>query len=124
MTEATAQRFDALFDEMVLAALTTPGDADPGLRRWAFERAVRAGGGPAGGEARSSPVEGSPGLQRFITEVARSAYRIADRDVEVLLASGYSEDALLELIVSAAVGAGRLERGVDVIRQATGDPAR
>jgi hypothetical protein len=55
-----------------------------------------------------------------VEKVARHAYRITDRDVHSLVDAGWPEDALLEVILAAAAGAGvtRLERGLAAVRMA------
>lgn len=51
-------------------------------------------------------------------KVARHAYTVTDGDIAALREAGYSEDAIFEITLSAAVGAGlaRLERGLAVLR--------
>jgi alkylhydroperoxidase family enzyme len=50
--------------------------------------------------------------------VAKHAYKVTDADVEALRHAGYSEDAIFEITLSAALGAGlaRLERGIEALR--------
>jgi hypothetical protein len=52
-------------------------------------------------------------LDRYLQKVSRHAYRVTDGDVAALKEQGYSEDAIFELTVCAAVGAGlgRWKRG-------------
>jgi alkylhydroperoxidase family enzyme len=49
--------------------------------------------------------------QRYVDKVHRHAYRVVDADVEVLRDAGWSEEAIFELTIAAALGAGlrRLE---------------
>lgn len=53
-------------------------------------------------------------LRPYLNKVARYAYKVTDRDIETLKTQGYVDDAIFELTVSAAVGAGlgRLQRGL------------
>jgi hypothetical protein len=53
-------------------------------------------------------------LNSYLHKIKRYAYKVTDKEVEELKARGYSEDAIFEITVSAAVGAGlsRLERGM------------
>jgi hypothetical protein len=93
--------------------LGTPGQAAPALRRAAFARAARLGGGTA------STADDVPApLAGYVEKVARHAYRVTDDDVAALLRAGSSEDAVFELTVAAALGAalGRLERGLAALR--------
>ncbi len=50
--------------------------------------------------------------------VARHAYKTTDAHVAALKQAGYSEDAIFELTLSAALGAGmaRLERGLAALK--------
>lgn len=54
----------------------------------------------------------------LVSKVAQHAYRVTDDDIDALRSAGYSEDAIFELTVSAALGAGcgRLERGLSALR--------
>lgn len=94
------------------AVLEREGATHPTLRK-AVCRA--AAGATDLTQADSIPAE----LQRYLEKVSRFAYKILDRDVAALKAEGYSEDAVFELTVSGAVGAGlgRLERGLTVLGQ-------
>jgi alkylhydroperoxidase family enzyme len=77
------------------AVLQTPGDADLELRQ-----AVAA---YAAGRSAEIPDE----LRPYIDKVARHAYKVTDEDVDALRAAGYSEDAIFELTLAAALGAAR-----------------
>ena len=74
------------------AVLTTPGEADQDLRR-----AVAAF---AGGDKAQIPDE----LRPYVDKVARNAYKVTDGDVDRLREAGYSEDAIFELTLAAALG--------------------
>lgn len=50
-----------------------------------------------------------PALEAYLEKVRLHAYKILDRDVEELKATGFSEDEIFEHTVSVAAGAG-LER--------------
>jgi alkylhydroperoxidase family enzyme len=83
-------------DEVARAILETPGDAAPELRR-----AVAAVA--AGDEAQELPEE----LRPYVKKVTRNAYKVTDGDVDRLRKAGYSEDAIFELTLAAALGAAR-----------------
>ena len=53
----------------------------------------------------------------YLEKVARHAYTVSDADVKRLQAAGYSEDAIFELTLAAALGAAqaRLERGLQAM---------
>lgn len=63
-------------------------------------------------------------LASYVDKLARHAYEVTDADVSALKAR-YDEDALFEITVSAAVGAGlaRLEAGLAALRAARGKAA-
>lgn len=90
--------------------LATPGDSSREERQAAFER-----GKHPGSSGRTSLV---PGLASYIDAVARHAYRVTDSDVAALQRAGYSDDAIFEVTVAAAVGAAmhRLDRGMAALR--------
>lgn len=97
---------------LVEAVLRSPGATDPRLRQAVAARAAEAGGGPpAGGEV-------PPELAPLVEKIARHAYQVTEEDLDALRRAGYSEDALFEITVSGALGAGqaRLERGLAALR--------
>ena len=78
------------------AILKTPGDADTTLR--AQVEAYAAG--------RDTPD--LPGdLLPYVDKVAKNAYKVVDADLDRLREAGYSEDAIFELTLAAALGAAR-----------------
>ena len=79
---------------MAEAILTTPGDTDPQLRS-----AVEA---YAAGRTEAAVPDG---LKAYVDKVARNAYKVVDGDVDRLREAGYSEDAIFELTLAAALGA-------------------
>ena len=95
-------RHDAVIGELRAAVFKSRGELDPETRR-----AIAGGGGP---EA----------LGAYVGKIAHEAYRITDADVEALRSAGWSDEALFEATVSAAVGAGmlRLYAGLAAIREA------
>jgi alkylhydroperoxidase family enzyme len=88
------------------AVLETPGDADLELR--AAVEAYAAG--------RDAELPGD--LRPYVEKVARRAYTVTDADVDGLRAAGYSDDAIFELTLAAALGAAqaRLAAGLDAMR--------
>ena len=63
---------------------------------------------------RPVPAQFAPYLQK----VRLHAYRVTDRDVDELKATGFSEDEIFEQTVSAAAAAGleRLDAGLRTLR--------
>ena len=51
-------------------------------------------------------------LRPFADKVARYAYRVTDGDVAALRDAGYDDDAIFELTVSVALGAGLRRRDI------------
>jgi len=88
------------------AILTTPGDADLELRR-----AVEA---YAAGRSTAIPDD----LRPYLEKVVRNAYKVTDADVDGLREAGYSDDAIFELTLAAALGAAqaRLDAGLQAMR--------
>jgi alkylhydroperoxidase family enzyme len=106
-------RHAANFQRLIDAVLTSPGDTDPTLRCAVEERAAELGGRS---EAKTDPVP--PELVTYVKKVALYAYKTTDEDIEALRQAGYSEDAIFEITLSAALGAamGRLERGLAALK--------
>ena len=88
------------------AVLETPGDLDPALRRTIAAY--------ASGEEAEPPEE----LRAYLDKVARHAYKVVDADLDRLRELGYSEDAIFELTLAAALGAARarLAAGLAALR--------
>lgn len=100
-------RHTEAMERVAEAVLTTPGEADPALRQ-----AVEA---YAGGRATPElPAD----LRPYVDKVARNAYKVTDADVDRLRKAGYSEDAIFELTLAAALGAARarLDAGLRAMR--------
>ena len=62
-------------------------------------------------------------LAGYVEKVTRFAYKVTDEDVQALVQAGYSEDAIFELTVSTALGAGllRLKRGLASLEEGDND---
>ena len=109
------ERHMPLVRDLVESVLTTPGDTDPSLRRAIEARSAELGGRP---DPSASGGEIPKALRAYVDKVARHAYKVTERDINELKRAGYSEDAIFEITVSAALGAGksRLERGLAALR--------
>lgn len=101
---------------LIDALFGTPGHVGAGLRRAVQERAA-ALAGPGGGKPVGARAELAP-VATYVDKVALHAYLVTDADVDALKRGGYSEDAIFEITLSAALGAGlgRLERGLAALR--------
>lgn len=108
-------RYDDMVRRLRDAVLRGEGDTGTPVRA-AIEARAAGRGGVAGGVEKGAGVP-EP-VMAFVDKVARHAYRVTDEDVEALRAAGYGEDAIFEITVSAALGAGcvRLERGLSALR--------
>lgn len=92
-------------ERVAAAILETPGDADLGLRA-----AVET---YAAGRSTAIPDD----LRGYVDKVVRNAYKVTDADVDALR-TRYSEDAIFELTLAAALGAARarLDAGLEAMR--------
>ena len=104
------------FHHLRIAVTRSHGDAPLDLREHVEARAAHLSG-RASDHLEILP----PGVQEFVEKIARNAYKVTDHDIEHLLHEGYSEDALFEIVVCAAVGAGaaRFERAMEALKSAT-----
>lgn len=105
MNDRHAANIQRLFD----AVRTSPGETDSRFRRVIEEQS--AGMSINAGETMQ---ELPPELANYVNKVALNAYKVTDEDIEALRRAGYSEDAIFEITLSAAIGAARvrLERGL------------
>lgn len=81
---------------------------------------VLDGEGATSAEARQAAFAGradTPAVARYLDLVRRHAYRVRDEDVERLRAGGLDDDAIFELTVAGALGAGveRLRAGLSLL---------
>ena len=110
-----SNRFESHRHNMLRSVLETPGTLDPSLRHAIFVRAAA----PSNNDSDPDCPEGLPTLLcAFVDKVLQHAYKVTDGDIERLRDAGYSEDAIFETIVCAAVGAGlfRLDRGLNAMK--------
>lgn len=110
---------NSLFQRLSAAILTSPGKVQPTVRSAIKMWAAALGAGT------TLQTEGAPPeLASYVGKVALHAYRITDADVQSLLKQGYSEDAVFEVTLCAALGAGmeRLERGMKALEGGSDAP--
>lgn len=107
-------RYAQVVQNLVDAVLRSPGETDTLLRQAVEARVAEISGRPPG----PPQVEIPPELAPLVEKIARHAYKVTDEDIAALRQAGYSEDALFELVLSGALGAGqaRLERGLAALR--------
>lgn len=98
---------------LIDGVLSSPGETDSKLRR-----AVETQAAQLSGRAPSQISQVPGALEHYTTKVAQHAYKITDQDIAALKDAGYSEDAIFELTLSAALGAGmaRLEIGLSALK--------
>jgi hypothetical protein len=103
-------------EHLRVAVLRSHGDAPVELRGQVEECAARIGGRPG-----SDPAALDPEVRAFVETIARHAYRVTDEDVAHLRHAGHGQDAIFEIVVSAALGAGaaRFERARELLDGAT-----
>ena len=99
-------RHTEAMERVAEAILETPGDANAELRQ-----AVEAF---AAGRADELPEN----LRPFVEKVTKNAYKVVDADIDRLREAGYSDDAIFELTLAAALGAARmrLDAGLAAMR--------
>lgn len=83
---------DALLATFLHDAENTPGDLDVTIRSAAIAY---------------QPVPED--LAPLVDKIRKQAFKVVDEDIQRLLDAGYSQDALYELIVATAVGAGKMQ---------------
>jgi alkylhydroperoxidase family enzyme len=107
-------RHDEFFQRLRNNALTASGHTDPALRQAIEQRVARASGRRGAAKAGTIPDV----LYSYLDKLARHAYKITEDDLAALHQAGYSDDAIYEISIAAAVGAGagRLERGLAAVR--------
>ncbi len=98
---------------MAHAVFNSPGDTLPELRH-AIETYVTT---LSGGATENSPIL-PPALEKLIRKIALHAYKVTAEDIAELQHAGYSEDAIFEITVSAALSAGvaRLSRALNTLQ--------
>jgi alkylhydroperoxidase family enzyme len=98
---------------LIETVLTSPGDTEPSVRQ-----VVEILSAQFGGRYSTQTVTVPPELISYVKKVSLHAYKTTDEDIEALLKAGYSEDAIFEITLSAALGAGmaRLERGLVTLK--------
>lgn len=86
---------------LVRSVLDTPGATEPALRAAAFA-----------GKPLGEPMES------YVDKIRNGSYRVMDSDIATLRSAGYSEDAIFEVTLAAAIGeaARRLDAALDLLQ--------
>jgi hypothetical protein len=107
-------RYATQVKQLLKAVLTSPGVVDTTIRE-----AVEVFSAAWSDGIDVSVEEIPEALRTYLEKVVRHAYKVSDEDIDNLLQAGYSEEAVLEITISAALGAGvgRLERGLAALQE-------
>jgi hypothetical protein len=106
-------RYTDLSQRLNDAILTSPGVTDPTLRRAIAEQSARWSYSPP-----QQIEQVPPELVTYVKKVALYAYKTTEEDIDALRRAGYDDDAIFEITLSAALGAGmtRLKRGLAALK--------
>jgi len=104
-----SDKYQKLMAQLIKAVFNGKGVTDRSLRI-----SIKAAVAPGNDQIETSDTPIPPPLRPYLNKVSRYAYKVTDHDIETLKTQGYSEEAIFELTVSTAVGAGlgRLNQGV------------
>ena len=114
--ESMHSRYTTYTQRLIDAIQSSPGETDPALRKAVKEHSSLIS------LHASVPVDQMPAaLNSYVKKVALHAYKVTEEDVERLRTAGYNEDAIFEITLSAALGAGmtRLESGLAALKGGT-----
>src|SRR5262245_59541920 len=90
-----------------VARLAQSAQYAPGATDHAFRLAVQQWATATRSTSQATdPAPIHPLVAAYVDKVSRHAYLVTDEDVAALKAAGYSEDAIFEITVAAAVAAG------------------
>jgi hypothetical protein len=98
---AGPRRYAQLWADLKRAVETTPGHTEPELRQRVYawtERDARS----ADAELDALPRE----LHTLLRKASRTAYQVADEDIDVLLEHGWKQAAVFEIVIALASSAG------------------
>jgi hypothetical protein len=96
------ERID-LFQNVVDSILSTPGETPTALRADLAQKPAQLYGFLMQQEPALPPE-----IKTYVTKVATHAYKVTDQDIEQLRTDGYGEDAIFEITLSVAAGAGMM----------------
>jgi alkylhydroperoxidase family enzyme len=110
-----------LFQNVVDAILSTPGETPSTLRATLIQQPAHLYGLPIQQETTLPPE-----MKTYVTKVATNAYKVTDQDIAQLRAHGYGEDAIFEITLSVAAGAGMmcLKQGLAALEEAKNAPEK
>jgi hypothetical protein len=116
MEDFNRNRREELVDRLAQSVLEGDGVIDSDLRHLVEEKAASLSG-----RSIDENIDLPPLVEPYVNKVAKHAYKVTNNDIEGLKEAGYSEDAIFEITICAALGAGlgRLERGLSVLKGAS-----
>jgi hypothetical protein len=108
------ERYSMQVKQLLKAVLSSPGVIDPALRE-----AIECFSAGLSDSTDVITREILPIVHMYLEKVTRHAYRVIEDDMERFQKAGYSEEAIFEITVSAALGAGmgRLELGLAALQE-------
>jgi alkylhydroperoxidase family enzyme len=114
-------RYREARQKLLDAILCTPGTSSPELRQQVQSQSIQLSGYTSDKQAQI-PSD----LVPYTTKVACHAFKVTDKDIEALKDAGYSEDAIFEITLSAALGAGmaRLNSGLAALKGENNAPQK
>lgn len=103
--------------QQLMTQLVTAVYHSKGVTERALRTVIRSAVAPGNNQLETGDSPIPMALRPYLNKVGRYAYKVTDRDIETLKTLGYSEEAIFELTVSAAVGAGlgRLQQGLTAL---------
>jgi alkylhydroperoxidase family enzyme len=107
-----ADQFQSQLNQLSEAVLMSTGGTTSELRSKIVAWAAQLDAAP------DAPSDLPETIRNYVKKVVLYAYKTTDADVQQLKDSGYSEDAIFEITVTAALGAGlkRLNTGLALLR--------
>jgi len=109
----------------LMAQLITAVYQSKGVTRRALRTAIGSAFAPGINQLETGDGSIPVALKPYLNKVGCYAHRVTDGDIETLKSLGYSEEAIFELTVSAAVGAGlgRLQQGLAALNSQQTSPS-
>ena len=102
-----ARRYAKLWGDLQQAVENTPGHTEPELRKQVYAWIER--------DARNADAQLSElpsDLHTLIRKGSRNAYQISDEDIAALLAKGWRDGAVFEVVVAMATSAGATRHAI------------
>jgi alkylhydroperoxidase family enzyme len=108
-----ADQFQSQIDRLTHAVLTSAGATALELRSKIVAWATQLDTTP------DAPSDLPDAVKTYVKKVALHAYKVTDDDVQHMKSAGYSEDAIFEITLAAALAAGlkRFNTGLALLRR-------